>query len=52
MTGLVGEVDLPAPIGDRWFDDYEPGSVLALGHPSPSETETKVVAFARDDDAQ
>jgi len=22
MTGALGEADLPAPIGDRWFEDY------------------------------
>lgn len=26
MTGLLGQVDLPAPIDDRWFKDYIPGS--------------------------
>ena len=52
MTGLLREVDLPAPIGDRWFEDYVPGSVFASGHPSLSETETEIVAFARDYDAQ
>ena len=27
MTGPLSEVDLPAPIDDRWFEDYVPGSV-------------------------
>ena len=31
MTGLLGEVDMPAPIGDRWFEDYVPGSVSECG---------------------
>ena len=34
MTGLLGEVDLPAPIGDRWFEDYVPGSVFEFGYAS------------------
>jgi acyl dehydratase len=50
MTGLLGEVDLPAPIGERWFEDYVPGSVFEFGHSSLSETE--IVAFARDYDPQ
>ncbi len=39
MTGLLGEVDLPAPIDERWFEDYVPGSVFEFGHSSLSETE-------------
>ena len=50
MTGLLGEVDLPAPIGDRWFEDYVPGSVFEFGYASLSQTE--IVAFARDYDPQ
>ncbi len=50
MIGLLGEVDLPAPIGDRWFEDYVPGSVFEFGYASLSETE--IVAFARDYDPQ
>ncbi len=50
MTGLLGEVDLPAPIGDRWFEDYVPGSVFEFGYASLSETE--IVTFARDYDPQ
>ena len=50
MTGLLGEVDLPAPIGDRWFEDYVPGSVFEFGYASVSETQ--IVAFARDYDPQ
>ncbi len=30
MIGLLGEVDLPAPIGDRWFEDYVPGVRLRV----------------------
>ncbi len=48
MTGLLGEVDLPAPIGGRWFEDYVPGSVFEFGHASLSEME--IVAFGRDYD--
>ncbi len=50
MIGLLGEVDLPAPIGDRWFEDYVPESVFEFGYASLSETE--IVAFARDYDPQ
>ncbi len=50
MIGLLGEVDLPAPIGDRWFEDYVPGSVFEFGYASLSEME--IVAFARDYDPQ
>lgn len=50
MTGLLGEVDLPSPIGDRWFEDYVPGSVYEFGH--VSLTEKEIVAFARHYDPQ
>ena len=50
MTGPLGEADLPAPIGDRWFEDYVPGSVYEIGHASLSETE--IVTFARHYDPQ
>ena len=50
MTGLVGEVDLPAPVNDRWFEDYVPGDVYEFGYASLSEPE--IVAFARDYDPQ
>jgi acyl dehydratase len=50
MTGLLGEVDLPAPVSDRWFEDYVPGSVYEFGYASLSETE--IVAFARHYDPQ
>lgn len=50
MTGLLGEVDLPAPIGDRWFEDYVPGSVFEFGYARLRQTE--IVAFARDYDPQ
>ncbi len=45
MSRLLGETDLPAPIDDRWFEDYVPGSVYEFGHVSVSETE--IVDFAR-----
>ena len=50
MTGPFGEADIPAPVGDRWFEDYVPGSVFEFGHVSLSERE--IVAFARDYDPQ
>ena len=45
MTGPLGEVDLPAPSGDRWFEDYVARSVDKFRHASLSETE--IVAYAR-----
>jgi len=50
VTGLLGEVDLPAPIGDRWWQDYLPGSVVEFGYVSLSEAE--IVAFAQAYDRQ
>lgn len=50
MTGLLGEVDFPAPVGDRWFEDYVPGAVYEFGHASLGETE--IVAFAQEYDPQ
>lgn len=50
MSGPLGDTDLPASIGDRWFEDYVPGSVYEFGHASVSETE--IVAFAGDYDPQ
>jgi acyl dehydratase len=50
MTGLLGEVDLPAPVSDRWFEDYLPGSVYEFGYGSLSQAE--IVAFARHYDPQ
>jgi acyl dehydratase len=50
VTGLVGGVDLPAPVSDRWFEDYLPGSVAEYGHVVSSEDD--IVAFARQHDRQ
>ena len=50
MTGPLRGNDLPAPVGDRWFEDYVPGSVCEFGHVSLSEEE--IVAFARQYDPQ
>lgn len=50
MTGLLGGPDLPAPVGDRWFEDYLPGSVFEFGHTSLSEAD--ILAFARAYDPQ
>ena len=50
MTGLLGEVDLPAPVSDRWFEDYVPGSVYEFGYASLSQME--IVAFVRHYDPQ
>ena len=50
MTGLLGEVDLPAPVSDRWFEDYVPGSVYEFGYANLSQSQ--IVAFARHYDPQ
>lgn len=50
MTSLLSDVDLPAPVEDRWFEDYVPGSVYEFGRASLSEDE--IVAFARTYDPQ
>ena len=50
MTGLLGATDLPAPVDDRWFEDYTSGAVYEFGHVSLNQTE--IVAFARDYDPQ
>ncbi len=50
MTGLLWEVAIAAPIGDRWFEVYVPGSGYEFGYASLSET--KIVAFTRDHDPQ
>ncbi len=50
MTGTLGEDDLPAPVDDRWFEDYIPGSVYEFGHVSMSEAE--IVDFAARYDPQ
>ncbi len=50
MTGLLGEVDLPAPVADRWFEDYVPGSVVEFGYATVCEAE--IIAFAHDYDRQ
>lgn len=50
MTGLLGDGVCFAPIGDRWFEDYVPGSVFDFGDASLSEAE--IVAFAHDYDPQ
>ena len=50
MTGPLGEATPLAPIEDRWFEDYLPGSVYEFGHISLSEAE--IVDFARHYDPQ
>ena len=49
-TGLLGKSDLPAPVEDRWFADYQPGSSFEFGHVSLSEAE--IVDFASAYDPQ
>lgn len=49
-TRLIGDTDLPAPVEDRWFEDYLPGAVYEFGHVSVSEDE--IVTFAREYDPQ
>ena len=50
MSQLLSDTDLPAPVGDRWFEDYVPGSVYEFGHVSLSEDE--IVTFAQTYDPQ
>ena len=50
MTGLLSEKDLPAPVEDRWFEDYVVGSVYEFGH--TTLTEDEIVAFATTYDPQ
>ena len=49
-TRLIGDTDLPAPVEDRWFEDYLPGAVYEFGHVSVSEDE--ILTFAREYDPQ
>lgn len=50
MTGLLSDIDLPAPVEDRWFEDYVPGSVYEFGDVCLDEDE--IVTFAREYDPQ
>ena len=50
MSQLLSDTDLPAPVEDRWFEDYVPGSVYEFGH--VSLTEDEIVAFAQTYDPQ
>lgn len=50
MTGVLGGADFAAPVGDRWFEDYVPGSVFEFGHVTLSEAD--ILAFARAYDPQ
>ncbi|MEO6510495.1 MAG: MaoC family dehydratase [Nocardioides sp.] len=49
-TRLLSASDLPAPVEDRWFEDYVVGASYEFG--SVSVTEDDIVAFARDYDPQ
>jgi acyl dehydratase len=49
-TRLLSQTDLPAPIQDRWFEDYLPGAVYEFGSLSVSESD--IVAFAQQYDPQ
>jgi acyl dehydratase len=50
MTHVLGDADFTGPIGDRWFEDYQPGSVYEYGH--RDVTEAEIVAFASQFDPQ
>lgn len=50
MTHVLSEVDFAAPVDDRWFEDYLPGSVYEFGHVAASEPE--MIAFAEQYDPQ
>jgi acyl dehydratase len=47
---LLSDVDLPAPVEDRWFEDYVAGSVYEFG--TTTVTEDEIVAFAEAYDPQ
>jgi acyl dehydratase len=50
MTHRLGDADFTAPIDDRWFEDYIPGSVYEYGH--RTVTADDIVDFARQFDPQ
>ena len=49
-TRLLSDHDLPAPVEDRWFEDYQPGATYVFGTVRVSEED--IVSFARDWDPQ
>jgi acyl dehydratase len=49
-TRLLSQTDLPAPVEDRWFEDYLPGAVYEFGSLPVSEGD--IVAFAQQYDPQ
>jgi acyl dehydratase len=49
-TRTLSAADFKAPIGDRYFEDYEPGAVYEYGY--ASVTEAEIIAFARQFDPQ
>ena len=49
-TRLLSDQDLPAPVEDRWFEDYVPGSSYVFGKVAVSAED--IVAFAGDWDPQ
>ena len=49
-TCLLSEHDLPAPIDDRWFEDYVVGASYDFGSVTVSEDD--IVGFARQYDPQ
>jgi len=49
-TRVLSNTDFAAPVEDRWFEDYVPGSVYEFGRVAVSEQD--IVAFARRYDPQ
>ncbi|PKW27144.1 MaoC family dehydratase [Phycicoccus duodecadis] len=49
-THLLSDADLPTPPGDRYFEDYRPGSTYEFGHVGVGEQE--IIDFARRYDPQ
>ena len=49
-TRALGGADFPAPIGDRYFEDYQPGAVYEYGY--ASVTGEEIIAFATRFDPQ
>ncbi|HEX3922219.1 MAG TPA: MaoC family dehydratase [Streptosporangiaceae bacterium] len=50
VTKLLSDEDFPAPIDDRYFEDYLPGAVYEYGY--ITVTEAEILDFARSYDPQ
>jgi acyl dehydratase len=50
VTRSLSEADFAVPVGDRYFEDYQPGAVYEYGYATLSEPE--IVSFAEQFDPQ